>query len=365
MKDVWIFKMESKLKYYIEKVQEIMGCNLVYAVGGCVRDHILGIEPKDYDFCTPIEPDEIERLIKVSGRRVYLTGKRFGTLACKIDGEMIEITTFRAEKYELNNRKPTVEYVKTIDEDLSRRDFTINAIAMRLVKGKLKIIDPFGGQEDLKNGIIKCVGNSKTRFKEDPLRILRAIRFATRFKFTYEEKTVDRIKKMKPMLLTISKERIVSELDKILIDDNVEYGLEWLFCFGTFKFIIPELSLQWIYKQNSKYHDYCLHLHTVNVVKTCPKDINLRWAALLHDIAKPFVRTDKLIDEEPINGIVYGQIKRSNYIDHEKLGADMALRIALHLKFSKERREFIVDTIANHLNEDCVLKKYDDMNKKK
>lgn len=340
------------LKYYLEKVQEVMGDNLVYAVGGCVRDHIMGLVPKDYDFCTPVEPEEIERLIKAAGKKAYLTGKRFGTLAFTIEGEMIEVTTFRAEKYEPGNRKPVVEYVKTIEEDLSRRDFTINAIAARLVKGNIKLIDPYNGREDISEGIIKCVGNSKTRFKEDPLRILRGIRFATRFAFWIEDKTSDRICKMKPMLLTISKERIVSELDKILIDDNVMIGLRFLFQYGTFKFIIPELDLQNFYKQNSKYHDFTLDQHTVMVVDSCPKDLNLRWAALLHDVAKPFVRTENK------NGY-------SNYIDHESLGADMALRISLHLKFSKERREFIVETISDHLKDGNVLREYDNMNKKR
>lgn len=365
----------------MKKVQEIMGYNLVYLVGGAVRDEILGNEPKDYDFCTPLLPDEIENLIKSSGRKAYGVGKRFGTIKCKIDGEEIEITTFRNEEYfkrvseEMYNfieknkddivdvdiiklnlekytgRKPIVRFVKNIEEDLSRRDFTINAMAMRLLKNdNVETIDPFGGRKDLNAKIIRCVGNSKHRFKEDPLRILRAIRFATRFSFIIEDKTLDRIKKMKPLLLELSKERIVSEIDKILISPMTNYGLDLMFKYGLFKFIIPELDLQYMYNQNSKYHSHKLHEHTIKVICACPEDLNLRWSALLHDIAKPYLKT------ENINGY-------SNYIDHEKLGADMALRIANHLKFSKERRNFIVETIRDHLNEDSILKPYDNMGK--
>ena len=169
----------------LTEVEKIMAPHPVYAVGGCVRDYILGVQPKDYDFCTPATPDEIETLVKKSGRRAYLTGKRFGTIGCKVKiGEiqdLIEITTFRTETYAEANRKPEVEFVKDITADLSRRDFTINAMAIRLNKGRIHIIDPFGGREDLKNKTIKAVGNPKIRFKEDPLRILRAIRFATRY----------------------------------------------------------------------------------------------------------------------------------------------------------------------------------------
>ena len=209
----------------LEQVTKMMEPHPVYFVGGAVRDYIMGNEPKDYDFCTPAEPDEIERLIKKDERRAYLTGKRFGTLACKMDGEMIEITTFRTEKYEPGNRKPKVEYVKSINEDLSRRDFTINAIAIRLTKGNLKIIDPFGGEEDIEAKIIRAVGNPKLRFKEDPLRILRAIRFTSRYGFEIEEATEKKISRMGIHLLDISKERWMIELDKILLSEFSSYGL--------------------------------------------------------------------------------------------------------------------------------------------
>ncbi len=337
-------------KELIEKVTEMLKPHPVYLVGGACRDYILGNEPKDYDFCTPAEPDETERLIKKSGKRAYLTGKRFGTLGCKVDGEMVEITTFRTEQYKPGNRKPIVEYVKSIHEDLSRRDFTINAIAIRLINGNLKVIDPFHGQDDIKNGIIRAVGNARQRFKEDPLRILRAVRFSVRYGFKIEELTYKRMKSGSISLLNISKERWMIELDKILLSDNTAIGLRILWKTRMFNYIIPELSLQLNYNQNSRYHDFNLDEHTIKVVGATPKEINLRWAALLHDIAKPFVRTENK------NG-------HSNYIGHERLGSEIVLRLSQHLKWSNERTEAVVYLVKNHLEEDCPLRKYDNEGK--
>ncbi len=350
----------------LKQVEQMLKPHPVYLVGGCVRDYLLGLEPKDYDFCTPALPDEIEACIKSKSRRAYLTGKRYGTIGCKIDGQMIEITTFRSEEYSPGNRKPNVEYVKTISEDLSRRDFTINSMAIRLTKGHIRIIDPFCGQEDLDKKIIRAVGTPKQRFKEDPLRILRAIRFSCRLGFDIEEQTWNKMKKMSIHILDISKERWMIELDKILLSDDVERGLINLWTSNLFKYMIPELDLQYNYHQNSKYHDYSLDVHTIRVVRATPKDINLRWAALLHDIAKPFVRTNKFIgiDGDKDNTELNSTTIKSNYIGHELLGAEMADRIATHLKWSNERRKFVVETIKTHLKDDCVLRQYDQIGKK-
>lgn len=340
----------------------------VYAVGGCVRDYLMENEPKDYDFCTPAEPDEIERLIKAQKRRAYLIGKKFGTLGCKIDGEMVEITTFRTEKYKPNNRKPDVEYVKHIHEDLSRRDFTINSMAIRLTKGHLRIIDPFCGQEDLERGLIRAVGHPKQRFKEDPLRILRVIRFACRFGFKIEEATLKKVEKMAIHLLDISKERWMMEMDKILMSKFVGDGLELMWELGLFRYMIPELQQQYMYDQNSKYHKFKLHIHTKKVVEACPKDLDLRWSALLHDIAKPFVRTDKQVQPMEATGDEHGielvpMITKSNYIGHEKLGADMVVKLALHFKWSNDRRKAVVELVRNHLEDSCPLREYDNLGK--
>lgn len=356
----------------LEKVTEMLKPHPVYLVGGAVRDYLMGDEPKDYDFCTPLEPDEIEKIVKANGRRAYLTGKRFGTIGFKveIDGKfhMVEVTTFRAEEYATKNRKPKVKYVKSITEDLSRRDFTINAMAIRLTKGHLRIIDPFCGQEDLEHRFIRAVGNPKQRFKEDPLRILRAVRFASRFNFEIEEATYKKMQKMAIHILDISKERWMMELDAILQSENVERGLMDLWKSNLFKFMIPELELQSSYDQNSAYHPWNLDVHTIKVVEAVRKgtdDLNMLWAGLLHDIAKPFVRTDKEMDLGP------GEYKmpirqrpiKSNYIGHQTLGAEMVDRIATNFKWSNERREEVTSLVRNHLKEDCPLRKYDNEGK--
>lgn len=323
----------------------------VYLVGGAVRDILLKKEPKDFDFCSELTTEEVKEQLK-GKHRAYLIGEKHGTIGFKVDDEMIEITTFRTETYESGNRKPNVEFSATLQEDLSRRDFTINAMAIRC--DNFKLIDPFNGGYDIRHGILDTVGDSKLRFKEDPLRILRGIRIAAKYSLLIETSTADRFRKMAVKLLDISKERWVEEIDKILsLDgDNLKRGLNLLWHFGIFKYIIPELQLQYEYEQNSRYHDFVLHIHTINVVKATPKILNLRWAALLHDIAKPFVRTENK------NGW-------SNYINHEILGAEMVEKLARHLKFSNERRLMVVDLVKNHLNDDCELRQYDNMGKLK
>lgn len=322
----------------------------IYLVGGAVRDILIGIEPKDYDYCSELTTEKVKEQLK-GKHRTYLIGERHGTVGFKVGDEMIEITTFRTESYNIGSRQPKVEFVTSISEDLSRRDFTINAMAIRC--DNYKLIDPFNGLADINGKILRAVGDSKIRFKEDPLRILRAIRIASKYSLLIEDKTADRVVKMANKLLEISKERWVDEINKILLLDgsNLENGLLFLFEYGVFRYIIPELQLQHNYEQNSRYHDFKLHQHTINVVVATPNKLDLRWAALLHDIAKPFVRTENK------NG-------NSNYINHEILGADMVEKLARHLKFSNERREYVVNIVKNHLNDDCELREYDNKGKK-
>lgn len=194
-----------------------------YLVGGSVRDKLLGREPHDYDFATPMLPDDIESKVKEAGKRAFITGKRFGTIGFKHDGDFVEVTTFRSERYG-KTRKPEVEFVTSINEDLSRRDFTINAIALR----GTKYIDPFDGRKDLEDRIIKAVGNPSERFNEDPLRMLRAARFASQLGFTIESKTLASIKKNAHKILGVSRERWIQELDKLLLGDHVANGLRVL-----------------------------------------------------------------------------------------------------------------------------------------
>ena len=330
-----------------KKVEQII--NPVYLVGGSVRDRFLNKEPKDWDFTTPLSPDTIEAKVKKAGRRAYLVGKRYGTIGFKLDKDFIEVTTFRTEKYIKGSRKPTVEFVQNIHSDLSRRDFTINAIAQR---GN-KIIDPFNGRKDLKDKKIRCVGIPSHRFREDPLRMLRACRFASQLGFVIEGDTLLKIEKLNYKILEVSKERWMAELDKLLLGDGVILGSNYLMVTGLLKFIIPELSLQFLLDQNSCYHSLPLWAHTLAVLQEIPKDVNLRWAALLHDIAKPFVRKRNL------------RTGYDNYIRHDYLGADMVERIARHLKWSNERRESVKEIVLNHLREDSPLKEADNKAKRR
>lgn len=320
----------------------------LYMVGGSVRDNLMNRTPVDYDFTTPLMPDEIERKIKQAGKKAYITGKRFGTIGTKINGNLVEITTFRNEKYTKGSRKPDVNFVKDITADLSRRDFTINAIALRK---RNHYIDPFNGVEDIKKRIIRAVGNAKTRFKEDPLRMLRVARFASQLNFIVENKTLEAVKEKNYKILEVSKERWVKEIDKILLSDCPRIGLNILAYTNLLNYIIPELSLQVGYNQNSKYHSLPLWEHTLGVVDNVNADIILRWSALLHDIGKPFVRTKNKKTEY------------YNYIKHDLLGVEIIEKIARHLKFSNDRREQIKNIVLHHLDEDSPLKEADDLAK--
>ena len=345
----------------IKEVTKFMEPHNIYVTGGFCRDTLLSIEPKDIDFSTPATPEEIEECVKNSinqeghNRKVNSVGKKFGCLKCRVFGEEVDIVSFRTEHYLKGNRKPEVNYVKSLHEDLSRRDFTINSIVFRLMKdNRLKLIDPFNGKEDLKNGIIRSVGNPKQRFKEDPLRILRCIRFACGFNFKIEEKTLDKIKKMSIHILDISKERIVMEMDKILQSTNTRIGLELLWNTNIFKWVFPEISLQYNFNQNSKYHDFKLHEHTIKVISAIRKDtddLNLLYAGLFHDCGKVFCRIE--------NKKGY-----SNYISHEKLSSEIVLKYADYLKWSNERKNKVYDLVLNHLSDDCPLRKYDNEGKK-
>lgn len=335
-----------------QKVSEIV--SPVYLVGGAVRDHLLNKQAKDYDFTTPLDPDEIEKQVRTAGRKPYLIGKKFGTIGFKVNvgdrkWQYVEVTTFRTEKYEKNSRKPKVTFITDIEEDLSRRDFTINALAY---DGK-NIIDPHGGRMDLLREKIICVGNATTRFKEDGLRMLRAARFSSQLGFDIDQYLEGRAEKLAYTILNISKERWVTELDKLLLGDNPSLGLDFLMKTHLMRYILPEVAIQNNYKQDSPYHDFDLWTHTKKVIENAPKDLNLRWAALLHDIGKPIMRYQKPNKDYP------------NYVFHEKLGAEMVCKIASYLKWSNDRTKKIYNLVRYHLKDDSPLKKYDDMSKKR
>lgn len=336
--------MNEQLEKFVEDI-----VSPVYVVGGAVRDEVMGKKPADYDFATPHLPDEIEQAVRAYGRRPYITGKRFGTVGVRFEGNVVEITTFRQEVYVQGSRKPHVGFLDNITADLSRRDFTMNALA-RKVRSK-KIIDPFSGESDIERRIIRTVGHPNHRFREDPLRLLRAARFTSQLGFTVEESTKKSAGKMAHKMLGVSKERWSQEMDKLLIGDFVYDGLGFLADTRILNFILPELALQVGYDQNSKYHDLTLWEHTKLVVADIQKDKVMRWAALLHDVGKPFVRTDK---ED-----------RSNYVHHERVGAEIVWKIARYLRWSNERRDEVVELVLHHLEDSSPLRKADNAHKRK
>lgn len=315
----------------ISDVETILGT--IYLVGGSVRDVLLGKTPKDYDFASPLNPDEIESKVRSSGKKAHITGKRFGTIGFKVGEHFVEVTTFRKETYG-KTRKPHVEYVHDITEDLSRRDFTINAIALR----GHHYIDPFGGKEDLSAKLIRSVGKPAERFNEDPLRMLRAARFAAQLDFEVEEHTLRAIERHGFKILNVSKERWMRELDRLLTSDHPDKGLHILADTDLVKYVLPEMRLQVGYDQHSPHHELSLWDHSVSTVKLSPNNVEARWAALLHDVGKPFVR-----QERP---------DRSIYPAHDIVGAEIVKGIAKRMNWSNHRQHEVAELVRTHLEDD-------------
>jgi len=313
---------------------------VVYLVGGCVRNIILKKPVKDWDFTTNAAPQE---LLKIFPGGFY--DNVFGTVGIPIGRKkVVEVTTFRTEQGYKDRRRPQkVEWGKSIEEDLSRRDFTINAIALKLTvqnsKIKTEIVDLFDGIKDLKNKIVRAVGDPQKRFKEDALRLMRAIRIATELSFTIEENTWNEIVNDASLINDISKERIRDELLKILTSDYPYDGIMLLKNSGLFKHIIPELLVGEGVSQTrpGRHHTSDVFTHNVLSLKHCPsKDPTVRFAALIHDIGKPYVMGE---DEE---GLVI-------FHNHEIVGAKIASEICERLKFSKKDKEKIVNLIRWHM----------------
>ncbi len=316
----------------------------VYFVGGCVRDIFLQRATKDWDMATSATPEEILKLFKEG-----FYDNKFGTVGIPIkpnnqladkEKEIIEITTFRTEHGYADKRHPKiVKWGKTIEEDLSRRDFTINAIAVMFDKEKTIIIDPFGGQKDIDKKIIRAVGNPKERFKEDALRLIRAVRLATELSFNVEEDTLNEIKNDSNLIKEISFERIRDELIKILASDSSYEGIMLLKECGLLGYIIPEIleGVDVSQERPGRHHTTDVFTHNVLSLKFCPsKDPVVKFAALIHDIGKPQVATK---DEK---GYVV-------FHNHELSGTKIAYEICKRLRFSKKVRERIINLIRWHM----------------
>jgi len=311
-----------------------------YIVGGCVRDFLRNVEPEDWDVTTNAKPNEI---MKIFPKNFY--ENRFFTVTVLTESENpklreIEITTFRKESKYTDKRHPDfVGFANTLEEDLARRDFTINAMALKIENGKIEIIDLFNGQEDLKNRIIRAVGNPKERFSEDALRMMRAVRFLVTLGegWRIEEKTKEAIKENAFWISAISKERIRDELLKIIMSERAAQGIETLRELGLLKYIIPELEEGYKVSQN-KHHIYDCYEHCLRSLDYAAKknfNMYVRLAALFHDIGKP--RTKK------------GEGPDATFYGHEIVGAKMTAQILNRLKFPKKDIEKIVKLVRYHL----------------
>ncbi|MCH5317696.1 MAG: CCA tRNA nucleotidyltransferase [Eubacterium sp.] len=302
-----------------------------YAVGGCVRDFLLEKACDDVDIATSALPDEVERILNEKNIKVFETGLKHGTVTAVMDSENYEITTFRRDGDYKDSRRPeTVDFVTDIADDLSRRDFTVNAMAYNHSEG---VVDLFGGSDDLKNKIIRAVGDPDKRFNEDALRIMRALRFSSVLGFAIEENTKRAIFDNMYLLNNISAERIFSELTKLLLGDNAVSVLdEYRDVVGV---IIPELKPCFDCVQNNPWHIYNVYGHIIHTVGAAPKDKIIRLAMLLHDIGKPQVKTT---DEKGID----------HFKTHAVAGAEIAKTVLKRFKVSNEIYDKVTALIYHH-----------------
>ena len=300
-----------------------------YAVGGCVRDACLGRTPQDYDLCTSALPQQTKQVF--SYNRLVLAGEKHGTGTVLTEGGPVEITTFRTEGGYRDNRHPDwVKFVPEVEGDLARRDFTVNAMAYSPRRG---FADPFGGRHDLKNHILRAVGDPVTRFQEDSLRILRGVRFAARYGLTPEEKTMEAMLSQAHLMENLARERVYEELCKLFLAAKAEDLTRFAPILGA---VIPELAPMIGFDQHSPHHAYDLFPHTAHVVQGVPEELPLRWAALLHDTGKVVTFTRDATGR----GHFYGHAKESARI------ADGVLR---RLKAPTALREEAVALIEGHM----------------
>ena len=326
-------KIPEEIKEIVEKIEKA-GFE-AFIVGGCVRDFLMGRTPQDWDITTNAKPEELQEIFEDS-----FYENQFGTVGVKIkEGEqtkeVVEVTTYRIESKYTDKRHPDeIKFAETLEEDLKRRDFTVNALAM---DARGEIVDLFGGKDDIKKKIIMAVGSPEERFNEDALRMMRAIRFAATLNFEIERETFEAVKKHHQLLQVISKERIRDELIKIINSANASQGVELLRDAELLKNMIPEL-LEGVGVGQNLHHIYSVWEHNLRALQyTCDKNYSLgvRLAALLHDVGKP-----KSKRGEGYNSTFYG---------HEMVGARMTAKIMDRLKFPKDITEKVIKLVRFHL----------------
>lgn len=315
-----------------------------YVVGGCVRDLLLGIEPKDWDVATLAKPEEIQ---KIFPKNFY--ENRFFTVTILTESEnprlsQIEVTTYRADaKYENARHPEEVSFAKTIEEDLERRDFTVNAMALT-VKSQIpnnnqdiELINPFGGEEDLKKKVLRAVGNPKTRFQEDALRMMRAVRLASQLGFFIEKDTKEAVQQLAQLTKEISQERIRDEFSKIILSPGATEGVELLQDLGLLQYIVPELQ-EGIGVSQNKHHKYTVWEHNLKSLEYATKkgwSLEVRMAALLHDIGKPRAKR--------------GEGENCTFYGHQVVGAKMVRKLLERMRFPQEVIKKVVLLVREHM----------------
>lgn len=316
----------SKGQYIIKTLQNA-GFE-AYAVGGCVRDSVLGRMPQDWDITTSARPEQVKALFP----RTIDTGLQHGTVTVMLQGEGFEVTTYRIDgKYEDSRHPSQVTFTPDLREDLRRRDLTINAMAYNDAEG---LVDFFGGLEDLRRGIVRCVGDARERFREDALRILRAIRFSAQLGFSIEEETLAAVEELAPTLSRISAERIQAELVKLMVSPHPDY-LRIAYDKGVTKVILPEFDKACETPQNHPHHCYSVGEHILHSLCLVEGEKTLRLAMLLHDIGKPNVMT---LDQEG----------RTHFHGHAAVSADMAEEILRRLKFDNDTIRMVCRLVRYH-----------------
>ena len=319
----------------------------IYLVGGIVRDRLLGRPSTDYDFTTDARPDETRRILATISRNVYAPGERFGTISATVEGYELQVTTFRGERYESGSRKPEVTHEGlSLQEDLARRDFTINAMALRLdpatnlnlqdrEAGRAAIVDPFDGRGDLARRRIRAVGDPAERFAEDPLRLLRAVRQATQLDFEIDPATATAIREQAHGLAGISRERVGMELEKLLLAAKPSIGVVLLRDLGLLPYTVPELlpMVEMQARPGRRHKD--VFDHVMQVLDKTPPSRELRWAGLLHDISKPQTMS-----------VTNGEV---HFFGHEVLGARTAKDVLGRLKYDSTLVESVTALVGQHM----------------
>lgn len=321
---------EIKLPQKVQRIIEALeyGGYEAYAVGGCIRDSLLGRIPEDWDITTSAKPEEVKRIFN----RTVDTGIQHGTVTVLLENEGFEVTTYRIDgKYEDGRHPKEVKFTPNLKEDLKRRDFTVNAMAYSEKEG---LVDLFDGTGDLMRGLIRCVGDAKERFTEDALRMMRAVRFGAQLGFSIEKNTKEAIRELAPSLSKISGERIQTELVKLLVSDNPQ-EVRTLYETGLTAVFLPEFDAMMVTGQNNPHHKYTVGEHTIVSLKHVRGDKVLRLAMLFHDVAKPLCITT---DEEGIH----------HFHGHPGVGSEITRKILKRLKFDNDTIQRVSALVAGH-----------------